>query len=189
MILVVEQSPCLCISNSLPLSREQHFCPVDYRLEVKPEVIGILVMLVNRHVHLPRFQTVTVSNPRQCFFQQFLPNRVAFQVSVSHFCSNTVALREIVLGIRQPRTCISSVQQFLRGQHCTSDVDALKPFQLLGLRAFTDIYGQLVVQNRLLFLIGQILKKLVVAVDFDGEILVDILRNGNRPLLSVENLV
>ena len=29
MVLVVKQSPRLCISNPLPLSREQHFCPVD----------------------------------------------------------------------------------------------------------------------------------------------------------------
>ena len=110
MVLVVEQSPYLCIRNPLPLRREQHFSPVDDRLEVKPEVIGILVMLVNRHVHLPGFQTVTVSNPCQCLFQQFLSNRVAFQIAVSHFRSNTVALREIVLGIRQPRPCISSIQ-------------------------------------------------------------------------------
>ena len=146
-------------------------------------------MLVNRHVHLPGFQTITVSNPRQCLFQQLLPNRVTFQVSVSHLRSNTVAFREVVLGIGQPRSCISSVQQLLRSQHLTGDVDALEPFQFLGFGAFTDIHGQLVVQNFLFFLICQVLEELVVAVDFDGEILVDILCNGNCPLLSIENLV
>ena len=110
MILVIEQSPCLCIRNPLPFRREQHLRPIDDRLEVKPEVIGILVMLVNRHVHLPRFQTITVGNPCQCFFQQLLSNRIAFQVSVRHLCSNTVPFREIVLGIHQPRPCISSIQ-------------------------------------------------------------------------------
>lgn len=44
MILVVEQSPCLCIRNSLPLRREQHFSPVDDRQEVKPEIIGIILL-------------------------------------------------------------------------------------------------------------------------------------------------
>lgn len=173
MILVVEQSPCLCIRNPLPLRWEQHLRPVDDRLEVKPEVIGILVMLVNRHVHLPGFQTVAVSNPSQCLFQQLLPNRVAFQVSVRHLRSNTVAFREVVLGIGQPRSCIGSIQQFLRSQNFASNVDALEPLQLLSLGAFANVNCQLVVQNRLLFLIGQVLEELVVAVDFDRKIFVD----------------
>ena len=146
-------------------------------------------MLVNRHVHLPGFQTVTVSNPCQCLFQQFLPNRVAFQVSVSHFRSNTVAFREVVLRIGQPRSRVCSIQQFLRRQNLASDVNALEPFQFLGFGAFADVDRQLIVQNCLLFLVGQVLEELVVAIDFDRKILVDVLGNRDGTLLPIKNLV
>ena len=83
---------------------------------------------------------------------------------------------------------IDGVAHFLRGEFLARDVDPLKPLDLLLVIAAAEIDRQLVVEELLLTRILRPVEPTEVPL-LVGEVVVEILADGNRALLPVHDLV
>lgn len=161
--------------------RKRRLYPADGLLKVLPQRCRVLVVLMLRHVLID----LIIRAPRDGRFQVLLPDWASPHVVARQPIGRATRLAEISLGVRSPGPGIYGVAQFLIGVFFACNVDSSKPIQLLAVRPGAEIDHELVTENLLLLIVFQVVERQPV----DGKIAVDILADGKRALLAIDDLV
>ena len=145
--VVVEPRPVEAFHDFAELARvEVRNCPVEHVLEIRPEVVGIRVVLVRRHIahgglRLSEARFV-LRHPFERLFQEVLPDGRAVHVVFAEAIRAAVRFREMALGVAHERAGIDGVVDFLVVERLARDVDGLKPFEFFRSLALAEVHGE-----------------------------------------------
>ena len=187
---IVELCPVEAFHYLLELPHvEVRLCPVEYGLEVSPEVVGVWVMLVVSHVAfygLPMAASCLVlCHPFESFLQVILSVACAVHEVFAQAFRTAVLLREVAFGIADKMSRKDGIVYFLVVQHLARDVDSLEPVELLRRSALADIDVELVVEDFLLY-VGRLIVKVL---EVHREVSSPIFAERKRTLLPVHHLI
>ena len=185
---VVEAAPVQAF-HFLAILRKRQLHPLNHRAEVHPQRVGILVVLMLGHVALDALCVAVFRQrcryPSQCRLQIVLPDGRAVHIVAPQSVGRTTRLREVALGIGQPRPGKHGITQLLVRQPFAGNVDGAEPVQLFLIRTAAHVHLQFVVQYLVLLLLGQVVEK----AEEERKIAVHVLAYADGPLLPVHHFV
>ena len=162
--------------------------PCDDIHEVGPQLVGIRVELVLRHVIVYFGNAVVPCRPFQNGGEVRLFDGRAVEEVGTELVGRAAGFREMAAGIRHEWAGVDSVQQLLVQQLFSGNVDDSEPVQLLFVRSLAEIDRQLVVQEFFFVLIGQ--RREIECVHFlvhNVEAVGEVLANRQGALLPVNH--
>ena len=188
--VVVEPRPVEAFHDFAELARvEVRNRPVEHVLEIRPEVVGIRVVLVRRHIAHGRLRLsearFVLRHPFECLFQEVLPDGRAVHVVLAEAIRAAVRFREMALGVAHERAGIDGVVDFLVVERLARDVDGLKPFEFFRSLALAEVHGEAVVEDTLL----EVGREVEEALEVHAELARHVVAERKRALLSVHHLV
>lgn len=139
---------------------------------------------MGRHV-VRHLNPIPVTEPFEGGLQVVLADGGAVKILVSNLRTGSAGFAEILLGILTPGTRVHRIQNFLIGQGCAGDIDALEPLPALLIRPLADVDKQLVVEDFILLRLRQVEEILVV----DTIATRAILEEGEGALLTVHQFI
>lgn len=180
VVAIVKVSPIDAL-HLLAVVREEHLHPIDYLLEIEPQFVGIVRVLVRSHIILD----IAVGNPLDGCFEVLLAVCRTFEVVACHTLCRAVVFAEIAFGIGDPLARIDGIAQLLVGQFLASYVDGLEPLQFFAVRTAAKIDHKAIVENALLL----VRLEVVEIAHIEREDTRNVLADTDCALLSVNHFV